>query len=58
MGSRWKGNGLLGITKLDPYIYSKDELRKILQERRDRVNKFWAAKEAIRPRPADSSGLE
>jgi len=55
MGSRWKGNGLLGITKLDPYIYSKDELRKILQERRDRVNKFWAAKEAIRPRPADSS---
>jgi hypothetical protein len=54
MGSRWKGNGLLGITNLDPYIYSKDELRKILQERRDRVNKFWEAKEAIRPRPAES----
>ncbi|MBT3285537.1 hypothetical protein HN807_05185 [Candidatus Bathyarchaeota archaeon] len=49
MGSRWKGNGLLGITNLDSYIYSKDKLRKILQERRDRVNKFREAKEATRP---------
>ncbi len=54
MESRWKGNGLLGITKLDPYIYSKDELRKILQERKDRVNKFREAKEATRPRSAES----
>ena len=54
MGSRWKGNGLLGITNLDPYIYSKDELRKIRQERMERVDKFKAAKEATRPRSAES----
>jgi len=53
MGSRWKGNGLRGITNLELYIYSKEELRKILQERRERVKKFRAAKEATRPRSAE-----
>lgn len=53
MGSRWKGNGLLGITNLDPYIYSKDELKKIHQERRERDKKFREAKEATRPRSAE-----
>ena len=54
MGFRWKGNGLTGITNLDPYIYSKEELREIYQERRERVKKFRVAKEAIRPRPAET----
>jgi len=54
MGSRWKGNGLLVITNLDPYIYSKKEQRKIHQERRERVDKFRAAKEVPRPRSAKS----
>ena len=43
-----------GITNLDPYIYSKKELREIYQERRERVNKFRAAKKAIRPRSAET----
>jgi hypothetical protein len=49
MGFRWKRNGLRGISNLDPHIYSKEKLREISQERRERVNKFRAAKEAIRP---------
>jgi hypothetical protein len=52
MGFRWKGNGLTGVTNLDPYLYSKEELREKCQERRERVKKFRAAKEAIRPRSA------
>ena len=44
---------MLGITNLDPYIYSKDELRKIRQERIDRNKQFEAAKEATRPRSAE-----
>ena len=54
MGFRWKGNGLTGVTNLDPYIYSKEELREICKERRERVKKFRAAKEAIRPRSAEN----
>jgi len=46
MGFRWKGNGLMGITTLDPHIYSKEKLREIYQERRERINKFRAAKVA------------
>ena len=39
---------------MDPYIYSKEELREICQERRERVTKFRAAKKAIRPRSAET----
>jgi len=54
MGFRWKGNGMRGITTLNPHIYSKEELRKISQERRERVKKFRTAKEAIRPRSTET----
>ncbi len=39
---------------MDPYIYSKEELKEICQERRERVKKFRAAKEAIRHRSAET----
>ena len=51
--ARGRGNGLLGITNLDPHIYSKEELERIHQQRRDRHKKFKDAREATRPRSAE-----